>query len=468
MNARTWGAMLLLALVHLVTALVYHAEMLDRNKPWDANWQALPIDAMHADFTESMWYLHAQPPLFNAAGALSARLFPQSYMQVMRVGIYGLGMLLAALSYPVARAVIPRPWAAWLVALVFAALSPALALVEQLVFYTLPTAFLVTAGAACLVWHRSRPRLGYLVAFVALWAIIVLLRSAFHLVVMLPVVGFAAVLSESRWRHMLAVGALITLLPLGWYAKNQVEFGFFGASSWGGSNLWKIVKVGYSPAELEAFVQAGDLHPIATAQEPFSRPQHYVRFGFDQTSDVDVLSRNDYNNINMIDISAEYGRGAYTLIRREPLHYLRNVWRAYNRFLDPPYAGIELYRSDVLTTHAHIYDELMYGKTLVDNVNRLAGTTVSSWLVVLLPAGLLVYGGRLVWRCRLAWDRWRGALRRDPVMIYAAFVITYVTVVSSLFDYGENNRFKVMVEPLLWVFLIGLVWRLFDDTQNDN
>ena len=61
-------------------------------------------------------------------------------------------------------------------------------------------------------------------------AALVLTRSLYHLAILVPAIGAAAVLARDR-RTVLAFGLAVSLLPAGWYAKNLAQSGFFGASS---------------------------------------------------------------------------------------------------------------------------------------------------------------------------------------------------------------------------------------------
>ena len=71
-----------------------------------------------------------------------------------------------------------------------------------------------------------------------------------------------------------------------------------------------------------------------------------------------------------------------------------------------------------------------------------------------------VYALLFIKKCGLKPQKcWTHCIRTDVVMLYMAFIIIYTTLISSLFEIGENERFKFLIEPVFWVFLVVLAWR---------
>jgi hypothetical protein len=131
------------------------------------------------------------------------------------------------------------------------------------------------------------------VAAVAAVCALVLLRSAFHLALMSLVIPLAALAARTRWRLVVAWALLVCVPAVGWYAKNQAQFGVFGASSWSGLGLYRVAVDGQSA---ERVAQLG---PMYAELMPYDPPSRYARWGFTETSDVPVLAHDDYNNINV-------------------------------------------------------------------------------------------------------------------------------------------------------------------------
>jgi len=119
-------------------------------------------------------------------------------------------------------------------------------------------------------------------------------------------ISVVCVLANKRWRKLLVISVFISLLSIGWYGKNYVKFGFFGSSSWSGLGLWNIAAAYYAEEQLEALVKENVIERIVVDVLAFSRPSEYLEYGFNTVSDVAVLSRNDYNNTNIVAISRLY------------------------------------------------------------------------------------------------------------------------------------------------------------------
>lgn len=449
--------------LHAVLSLYYmHGRGLSmtadpKARTWDFFWQTLPMDAMKADLPGSLWNLHAQPPLFNLYGFAirgifggRAQLAGQHYVQIL------LGSIMCALFYPILKHLTRRPALSFVAALVIS-LNPPIFLYESFILYTLLVGFLVVLAVHRMVRYGETGRLRHLALFVAGVNVLMLTRSAFHLVLIVPVLVLGLILETRRWKQVLLLTLLLTAPTFGWYAKNHVAFGFFGASSWMGSNLYRIVASGYSPDELRRLGAAGILEPAAVERKYFDPPSAFRPYGFDKTSGIDVLSRDDYNNINMIDISAMHLRNAKRLKAHDPGHYLSNVARAYGLFCKPSHETRPLsVNTRRILPHVHVF-QYLNGSKLAQAVNAKWGARFTSGYQLLIPLALLLFAGRAVMCGRLSWQRWVLFIRGNATAVVMALFIFYVTAVSSLYEYGENCRFKFSIESLVLILTVAML-----------
>lgn len=413
---------------------------------WDWFWQTLSLYHLRTNLGESLWYLHAQPPLFNLLGGLLAPLYPYHLEAWLWLNVF-LGGVMAGLAYLLAAHFTPRrnvalAWASLI------SLNPALFLYEAYLLYAVLTAFLVIASVACVLWHQHTRSAWALYAFVGALNALILTRSAYHLA-LLPValawVGLVAA-RGARLRTLLVCAALCSV-SVGWYAKNQALFGFFGASSWSGSSLWKIVSSPYDQEALRTLAEAGVIDRMVAEIPAFQLPSAYARFGFNQTSSVAVLARDDYNNINIPAISAAYGRNALALIRHNPLSYAQAVISAFGYYCLPS------------AHYGHLYFNL---KKVVDPTQpALRGWQVleTALTALLLPGALLLYAVTLAGQCarRGCKQTWPQV---DGVLLWCFGFIAYSAVTTSMLEIGENNRFKFEVEMLIWLFIPYVLSRL--------
>ena len=442
--------------LHLVVALYY---WLGRGvtivhdygpDPWSWFWQNVPSDLLRDRALQSLWHLHAQPPLWNVVGALLIKVFGGAHLQALQALNIVLGAATAALCLLlVARLTGSRRWSVGCGLVV--ALHPALFLYEAYALYTTLVAFGVVAAAYLLERAREPRSTAAALGFVAMVAGLVLTRSLFHLVLLAAAVPMVVALTGRLTRRQLAVLFLLMGIPMGWYGKNAVQHGFFGGSSWYGMGLWRSALFGQERGRLDQLRSRGLLEPVA-ALTPFSPPSEYRALGFDRESDVPVLARDNQHNVNVPDISRAYARSAKALIVRTPLRYLRNVITGYGNFCAPSsdFAHLEPNR-DRMRLHADL-SRLLLLRPAIGAAERLLGTGyVGTVYFVLIPLVVLAALAPVV-RVRSVGDLAR-LVRTDAAPLFLAGIVAYTALVGSAMELGENARFKFMVEPALLVLL---------------
>ena len=430
---------------------------------WEAFWQTLPMQFLKESPVESFLYCHSQPPMLNAVGLAVRRLFGLGrHLSATHSLQMVLGAFACAMAYSLLRHLTGKPVLSFAVAILLA-LAPAMFLYEAFLLYTLLIAFFLMLFLYGLVRAARSHRLRDLLFCTLALNCLMLTQTSFHPLLLVPFLAMGAVLAGERWRRFLGWSLLASTLTLGWYAKNQAVFGFFGASSWMGSNFWRIASANYTEGELRGFRDQGLLDPAAAERGCFDRPSKFVPYGFDQTSDVPVLSQDDYNNINMIAISRMHGRNAIRLILHDPRHYLANVAEAYGFFCKPSFHTRPL-SVNANRLPAPIRDlSLLDGRRLLARANERWGTHWTSLYQFLIPLLLLAYAGRAFWLCRLSWRSWVALVRLYPVEAAMWFLVLYLTSVSIFFEHGENCRFKFPLEPVIVCMAVaipfGRLWR---------
>lgn len=423
---------------------------------WDYFWQTLPAATLRDNLGEAILYLHMQPPLYNLWGAFWLRTMGERAPQAMHTAQMVLGALVCAMLYTIARAMGLRPW---LSAVLVGALAmmPALLLYEAYFLYEVLTLFFLTATLWSLAKYQRSRRLAWLLGSVVALNALVLTRSSFHLIILVPAIALLWMAQREQRGRFLLLALLISLPSLGWYAKNQALFGFFGASSWQGMNLWRIVGNGLGDEEREALVAAGNASPLVAEVQPFALPSKYVRYGFDATFDQAVLSADDFNNGNIIGIGREYGRAAGAVLRADPLHYARNVLAAYARFHRPTSTYDHL-----ATNRARLPGGWLAAEAIVHGLPWMARFGSITALLVPLCALLLGIRLRLLRRRGMGW---RTIVRAHLTMLTAAMLCAYVVVVGSTLEYGENERFRFVIEPHFWLLFAATIGALIRELR---
>lgn len=461
-------------LLHLMVALYYRlSERVLLTAPyngdpgyWNQWWQTLEYQHLRENLWQSVWYMHMQPPLYNLYGAIFIKGYPQDYFTAMHYSNIVLGALLCGMIYHITYQLTQRRGVAMLIA-ILTALNPALFLFEAHPLYTVLTAFFMTLAVYCLANYQTSQRPAWLYGFMLWLNLVMLTRSSYHLVLGIAALSLVAILAGGQWRRVSLVSAAILLLTVGWYGKNAYYYGFFGASSWSGHNLFKAASANYSEDEIRALGWSGVLgRPFQDFPLNFANPSKFWLYEglYDQTSPIPSLNVDDANNINIPEIAAMYGHNAQQLIRHDPQHYLNNVAKAYDIYTRPSSQYGEVWaNAQRIRPHEQLADDWLQGQNLVRWISNLVGKEWDGTLVYfLLPLSVLGYLGRLIWLNRLGWRGWLDTLRADPVMIFLTMLILYAMVVSSFLEYGENNRFKFEIEALILVYWGVLAWRVWE------
>ena len=189
--------------VFFAAGLRYHDKL-------DACWEYVDPQLLTTRLLESLFYLHAQPPLFNLFLGVVLKLFPGHYLVALNA-LYllaGLGLYLSLLL--LMRRLGVSPALAFGLATAFM-VSPSFVLYEHLLFYMLPIALLILVSHLALWEALERVRGAWLLGFYTIVAALCALQSVFHLTYYLAVVGTVTALSPGHRRRVVAA----SLPPLG-------------------------------------------------------------------------------------------------------------------------------------------------------------------------------------------------------------------------------------------------------------
>jgi len=212
-HAGRWAAAA--ALLHLAAAAVHIARGLTIRhdfgpSTWDFFWQNLSTADLRERALQSLWYLHTQPPFWNAFNAPLVKIFGDLQPEALQL----LHLLMGAAMAVLIATRLTASVAAGVVAGALVALDPALVLYEAYALYETLCAFLVMVMFLALVKAGPEGRTGPLLVVLAALSVLVLTRSLFHLALLVPAVAGAAVLAR-RPRLVLVWGAAFALLPAG-------------------------------------------------------------------------------------------------------------------------------------------------------------------------------------------------------------------------------------------------------------
>lgn len=446
---------LILLLVFALSRWIYFRLGVRFNlEPLDGYWQFIDSQLLITRPLESLAHLHSQPPLWNTYLAVVLSLpaplpwptFAASFLLLGAVLACGLLTLLGELGVTSSL----RLAAACL----FAA-SPAVVLYENQLFYTYPVLTALVWAAVCLHRFLRFRSTATLAGFCGLLAGVALTRSLFHLIYVLAAVVSVALLAGPARRKAVACGGLAMLLVTSWYGWNYVRFGNFGASSWFGMNLAKMVvraATGTERRALAAFAPEARIlarlpfRPLAVYAEYVPLPLPTGIALLDQIEKRPGVP--NYHHLGYVAVSQRYREAALWAIRHRPHLYLRGLSTAWRLYFRSP-ADEKLLEPNALRVEPiERWFRLAGGQRRRMSVADKVGPREFGWLLAAAWMAAVVRG----W-LRVRQNGWRSP--HGATLAFLLLTVLYVAVVGNAFDLGENNRFALLVQPFVLCLLLA-------------
>lgn len=417
--------------------------------PLTDGWHYIDPVLMQSDLLRSLWYLHSQPPLFNLGLGLFVKCFPEHLIILVLHLCY---MLLGCVFTILLASILIRSGISNLLSFlitVFFITGPICLLYENVLMYDYPCMFLLICSAFLLQrLLQSRRFLDYSLFFGTL-ACLVLIRSFFHFAWFLVWVGLLCFVQASRRKHILIAACLPCLLIGAVYCKTFLLFDAFSTSTWLGMSLAKLTLPQSSLQERQAMVQHKEVSPLVLIR-PFSEIQAYTSYvNISVPTNIPVLAQElkstgytNYNHIGYIRISKQYLDDTLHIIAKHPQIYLRSLYKAVSRYFDSS-ANLPVHYNNIIAilTSYQFYNATFY-RPLVN---------------LLLFLSAMFYGGWETWKllCGKSTDRFSAVLT-----VFLVLNILYVTVVGNFLEFGENNRFRFMIEPFLYILFAQCLHRI--------
>ncbi len=462
--------LLAIVVVFVISRVGYYAAGLRfdaSSLPWF--WQYIDPALLSGNLGQSLWYLHSQPPAFNLFLGIVVNLF-SGHETTAFAGCYLLlGLSLALVTFLLLKDLGVRDAPGALLTALFVA-SPTCVLYENWLFYTYPSTLLLLLAA--LFWQRFTRRGRFLDALLlfACAALLALTWSLFHLVWMLGLVLALALLRRRDWHKVLAAAALPLLVVMFWYGKNLVQVGEFTGSTWFGMNFSKMTNSMLTVAERRALYDNGTISAVSLIP-PFSDPdKYYGAIPKQGPTGIPVLDQEvkpsripNFNNALFVAVSRQYGRDAFQILKSWPTAYLRGLAESYLLYFMP--ASAYLFLNDNV---AHIRGLVRFASVALNG--RFSnhrdpglrhtqpsryyrqGFLNTGWFIIIAYTLVLVLGVYLLVR-----------RSRPPIILprssgfFLWFNVAWMTLVANALEVGENNRFRFVTDPLVFVFLAAVM-----------
>jgi hypothetical protein len=475
--------------------------------PWF--WQFIDPALLKANLGQSLWYLHSQPPAFNLFLGLILNVFPGHETTAFTACYLLLGLVFAVTLFLLLRGFGASDGLSAVLASVYIA-SPACVLYENWLFYTYPMTVLLLLAA--LFWQRfvSRGRfLDALGLFVAA-AMLAMTWSLFHLVWLLVLVLALVLVRRRDWRTVLVAAAVPLLIVTLWYGKNLVQTGQFTGSTWFGINFSKMTNSMLTVPERRALYDNGTISAVSMVP-PFSNPDKYVgkvgtvpgRQERPQSGTVPALPNGvpvldqemkpsnipNFNNTLFIAVSRQYGRDALRILAARPAAYVRGLAESYLIYFLPASAylfladnaghisAIDRFAGIALNGRFSYHSDRSLRQTEPARY-YLQGLLNTGWFLILAYILVLAFGFLLLFRpssfilhpssfpssrssflvLRSSFPVSRSSFILPPSsFFFILFSVAWVTLVANAVEVGENNRFRFVTDPLVFVLIAALV-----------
>jgi hypothetical protein len=467
------AARVTLLAIFAVSRIAYYAAGLRfDDSPIRADWQIIDPVLMRTDLARSLWYLHMQPPGFNAWIGLCVKLFPYRYGTVLWAQQIVMGAIAALCLLELLRWFrVPSLWALALAALFV--VSPACVLFEDKATYEYCNLFLVLTAAVALTRFCDTLQKRWSLAFFGSLLLLAMIRNSFHLVYLIAVGGVVWWLFP-KGRKATLVG-LVPLLAVtaGLYVKNLILFGQFTPSTWTGMQTGFVTSYQLTAQEADDLVREGLAHPVARIS-PFSDLREYdayirrpARTGI-PVLDEDKASTGyaNYNNLAYLQVHKLYLANAWKLWRRRPIVTVRALARAWFSYFLPaedlPYGFRE--RRAILEPWVRGFDAIVFGQLrhVTDRGELYALLQSKGWAGVVLYTGaflIVLIPVVTIWcAMQILVDRYRKRWTREQLAVlgFMLFTIVFLALLYNTLATSENNRTRFPVDPY-FVVLLGVM-----------
>jgi hypothetical protein len=443
-----WTPLRKAALTIVVLFAVSRAVTLALGFQFDMEWLSLSIEnvdqrLLDHHLAQTLWYLHGQPPLWNALLGLSLKTGPQVMPRIWHLVYLGLG-LAEALGLFALMLVLRVPRGVSLAVTALLTIAPATLVYESTFTYDYPTMTLLTLMVLAGAWFVARPSVRRGLLFFGLGGSLVLLRTIFEwpwLVVVIAVCLFAC---RGHRRTVLISCALPVVLVLAVIVKNWAMYDVPSTTSWSGLMLARATEPVLSASERRALVREGKLS-VASLVPPQSALSAYEAVGIKPAPPTgiplldepgDALFPRNFENRTFITISRMYWHDDLWIIENRTGAYLRSVAeRGVPLFFAPatyPWTGTG--DTGKLGAYNRWFQKLVEGRF----GSGEAGFFLIAVYVIALLTGLWITLRDL-----------RPGAGPVPVVAALAFVsILYIAFMGTFGELGSNYHLRLITDPL--------------------
>lgn len=361
-----------------------------------------------------------------------------------------------------------RRWQAT-VAVVLVGSNPLLISSESFLRYETAVTFLVTASVFSFARFVAAPGIGRFVPFCVVLLIGVSTRTLLHPLWLIGGLALALVVARRAGTlslRLVAPAVLVVALVVANLAFLNVRFGNVGYSSYVGVNLKRIAVTTLPAATLTRLQRQGTLSELASVK-PYEQYGVYERrrpalatcVPATGTSALAALRKTTGEpNLNALCFEPIYRQAfddSIAAIRAEPGNYLKSVAQGAAVFASWP-AAFDHPSADSFAVLETLYKPILGPIHVSYDVGGTAPQTATAFMVGgldRLPVLVTMAAALVLALWRGAVSGWRTLRRRsgpgDEIRVWIGFTVAVVAVASVAFDFYENARFRLALDPIL-------------------
>tara|TARA_B100000925_G_C22008030_1_gene474671 strand:- start:1170 stop:2624 length:1455 start_codon:yes stop_codon:yes gene_type:complete len=442
-------------------------------------WHFIDIEYLKNDLLSSLYYFHYQPPVFNLFLGLVLKQGIFSPEKLLFFIFHGMTILMFIGMHFYYRSITNSKIVYLLLPALFL-FSPQTIIYENWPIYTWSSSFIILMGYFCLNRIHENIKV-YTFLFFLLISLLILSRSAFHPIYYIFFVSYFLFRYRKELRKIALSIIIPTLLILVVMLKNKAEFGFYGVGSGLGFSLFKIVskkkldiKIEESEGKLDEIMKITPVKSISTyydSDEIMYTEKHKKipllvnEFKSSRDTYGDEYSVN-LGNIHYLKLAKRYQEGAFYLIKKYPLEYLERVSKALIMFFKPSWDhgfGVETNKTKLKN-----YIDFFYLENLRLKIENAFYEVRKPWPLrkeIALSSYLLMPFFYLI--CILLFiNRLKSCsfnlFKVQDKYIFSIVTVIYLVTVSSLVELAENDRYRVMIDPMVFVAVVSLVLLNFE------
>ncbi|MDP2704150.1 MAG: hypothetical protein Q8P01_02920 [bacterium] len=456
--------MVIIAVVFLFSRIAYYLLGISMTiGGWLLNQSFLKTDLL-----QSIFYLHIQPPMMNLLYGILMKFFGDYWLMYAHIIFIALGLCLSISLFLLMRRLGVSPSWSLFFSMLFI-ISPPSILYENYFSYIYPSATMLCVAALFLhkfitVWKWKNGCI-----FFFLLTALILTSSFFHPIWFFAIVVLFITLFSNRRTMILKLAAVPFLIVLLWYGKNIYLFGTTAGSSWLGMNLAKTTIESFSQVEREKLAQGGiisalSLRAVANPSSKFQNLVSTAKTGIKVLDEKINDSGAQLNHLSYIPISKQLLKDSLRVIAWDPERYLRKAVAPafYIYFLPASRFNFVRDNNGKISLYSRIFDNVVYGGfrhtaglgMSIRNVLDLGFFIIAAYVIVFLSATKELYD------YFIKHNRAEFTPAYITTLLFILGSVTYVMIISNLLELGENMKYRFMTDPIFFVFLIVILYKM--------